>query len=611
MSLFDSISFDDFDPRVSKRAPSGLANLAECVNPQYTVKRCGTTQHGFVTPEPSPTDTTPRRESFALSVEDGGTYYSGSSGSSYTSHSGCGAPSQLTPGSSAATSRRQSVMIPESQYYLSAISSSPSIRPQGPKKAAATDQFSLQQSPHGSYFASTDTASLTTDGTAGCEPGGPSSLARQWESYDASSLYEREEQPVQIDEPTDWRTNIALEYDNLIAAQVSPTLDVSQPLFGGPQATIFGRAALQPNAEAYNAAGNNAPSLGPPFAGYPGKWCTDIELIDADVMTSDAIPRHSYPDSIPGRQPLNDSSHHTQRSRSALLKHYNTATSSDDDMEYVPVVSKDRKRRPNQSQRATCKAAPSSRPHVYGMLKREGQRCDYKCNRPERLKRHQLSVHAEFPEMHPCAFDGCKDRKTGRHREILARSDNLRAHYTKTHFRYGSSEKGGKNERKSMKAAHDMGLHEYDDRWTLLLEPNENVEPKMNVNHEIKDFLHVWKMLGYSILETRDIKVKDVAPDWEGSEDATLQRFDPRWRALWDKTLTYEKTLTRGKDMQETEAQGLLGVTMLETEAMGIDHLDPRWIVMLRGGMSVEQSEKLGVKHRNPMWKEFARRRAR
>lgn len=99
--------------------------------------------------------------------------------------------------------------------------------------------------------------------------------------------------------------------------------------------------------------------------------------------------------------------------------------------------------------------------------------CDYACNRPEHLRRHEASKHCkEFdggPEMLPCAFEGCKDRRTGRHREIQARMDNLKAHYTKTHFRYGNSEKGGKNDRKSMKEAYEMGLSEYDSRWTLLL----------------------------------------------------------------------------------------------------------------------------------------------
>ena len=159
-----------------------------------------------------------------------------------------------------------------------------------------------------------------------------------------------------------------------------------------------------------------------------------------------------------------------------------------------------------------------------------------------------------------------------------------------------------------MKAALEKGLRIYDSRWAFL------TDNKMDVNKEIEDdkgnicFLHVWKMLGYSILETRDIKVKDVYPEWKVTEgrtaDEKLQTFDPRWKALLGGTLTFEKAMDRGKHMDESEAQGLLGVTMLETEAMGIKHLDPRWTMLLSGRMSVEQSEKLGVK-------QIARRRAR
>ena len=601
---------DDFSLNGSKRTYGSLANVAECVNPQCTDKRYGTTQLEFTTPEPSPTGVTPRRESFALS-ENRSTYFSNSSASSFLSLSGRGTPSQLTPGSSASSSRRQSMLLPESQqcYF-----SSPSSRPQRPKRAAATDQCPLQESSPGSYIASTDAESLITDGAAVCTPGGEFTMVidgytgrapRQWQSYgpqnDTLPLYERAAQPAQIDESTIWGRGLGTDFSIPMAAPTSHTLEPGQPLFGDTQPTIFG-AVSQPNTAAYDSADSsspNAPSLEPPFELCPGEYDPEVEFADDYMVSNAPTVRRSY---LPIRQPPKDSSHNSKRSRGSPLKIYTLSPSSDDELEYDHAASpifKSRNRRQKQRQ-GTAYKIEKDKPH-------RCRCCPYACNRPEHLRRHEESKHrGEDLIMLPCAFPGCKDRKLDKHREIIARFDNLKAHYTKTHFKYGSTEKGGKNERKSMKAAQEMGLSIYDQRWTLLL------HEKMNVNHEIEDFLHVWKMLGYSIRETRDTRVKDVAPDWPAPEDETLQRYDPRWKALWNGTLTFDQAMDVGKDMKESEAQGLLGVTMLETEEMGIKHLDVRWVHMDNGRMSVEQSEKLGVKQRNPVWKDLiARRKAR
>ena len=602
---------DDFSLNGSKRTYGSLANVAECVNPQCTDKRYGTTQLEFMTPEPSPTGVTPRRESFALS-ENRSTYFSGSSASSFLSLSGRGTPSQLTPGSSASSSRRQSILSPESQHcYFS----SPSNRPQRPKRAAVNDQCPLQESFPESHIASTDATSSITDSAAVCTPGSEFTMVidgctgrapRQWQSYgppnEALSLYERATQPAQIDESTIWGRGLGADFSIPIAAPTSHTFEPGQPLFGDTHPMIFERAVSQPNASAYDSTDSsspNAPSLEPPFELCPGECDTEVQFADDFMVSNTPTARRSY---LPIRQPPKDSSHNVKRSRGSQLKIYTLSPSSDDDLEYDhagPSIFKSRNRRQKQRQ-GTAYKVEKDKPH-------RCRRCPYACNRPEHLRRHEDSKHrGEDVVMLPCAFHGCKDRKTDGHREIQSRSDNLKAHYTRTHFRYGITEKGGKNERKSMKAAQEMGLSIYDERWTLLL------DRKMDVNHEIKDFLHVWKMLGYSIRETRDTRVKDVAPDWPGPEDETLQKYDPRWKALWNGTLTFDQAMDVGKDMKESEAQGLLGVTMLETEEMDIKHLDVRWVHMDNGRMSVEQSEKLGVKQKNPVWKDLiARRKAR
>lgn len=412
--------------------------------------------------------------------------------------------------------------------------------------------------------------------------------SRQWQSYDpqtaSPSLY-RTLQAAQIDESISWKLNSPM------AAQAAHAFDFDQPLFVNAHPTTFESTPSQPDRDAYNTESNtspNAPSLAPPFEYGGGKHNADMGLPNHDIesdVAATGLP--SFCDVF---------SHSTPTCNDKC------SPPTDDGLRRHHALPRSHNKKHKQSRGATCEWGSYNR-----SLKTKSHRCqvplcDYACNRPEHLRRHEKSLHMK-DEYLPCAFPGCIDPKTLKQREINSRQDNLKMHYTKTHFKYGASEKGGKNDRKSMKAAHEMGLSTYDHRWKLLL------EGKMNVNQEIEENLHVWKMLGYSILETRNIKVKDVAPEWQTSGDEPLQKYDPRWKALWDGSLTFEKAIDTGRYMKESEAQGLLGVTMLETEAMGIKHLDPRWTVMLSGRMSVEQSEKLGVKHRNPVWKDSGTRR--
>ena len=486
------------------------------------------------------------------------------------------------------------MLLPESQQcYLSAISSSPSNRLQGPDGILAIDQCPLQESSPRSSFPVTDAASLFNNGTTSYVPGDELDVStypftgnesRQWSSYTfPTSLCGRKAQAAQI--------------DGLTSPSHNP-VTFSQLLYP-PEPTIF------PLMQDYGTGRNpspNTPSLKPPIE-MRKPYNTDEEF-HGMISRAETARQRRYDSNMPAQSPDESFS-----------------LASDDDQE------DDHGKRTNRNKKLRLHIDYKKVSHIKPHRCPEAE-CTYACNRPEHLKRHRNSKHAEGedgPEMHPCQFDGCNDRKTGKHREIQARPDNLKAHYTKTHFKYGNSEKGGKNQRKSMKAAWEMGLHIHDQRWALLL------SGIMDVNQDFistassigrkdattekadnKDFLYVWKMLGYSILETRDIVVKNVAPDWpDGEGDNTLQKYDPRWRALWDGTLTYDKAMMTGHNMDESKAQGLLGVTMLETEAMGIRDLDPRWKEMLNSRMSVEVSEELGVKQRNPVWINSTRRRAR
>lgn len=171
-------------------------------------------------------------------------------------------------------------------------------------------------------------------------------------------------------------------------------------------------------------------------------------------------------------------------------------------------------------------------------------------------------------------------------KSIKDRPDNMRAHLKHTHFTYGKTESGGKNKRFSMRHSQEMGLRLEDERWTLLLQ------------HAITfGDTETWfyKMLGYSIKDTAEIAVRDIAPEWEGAEDAMLKDFDPRWKQLLSGNMTFEQAMERGRFMPEEEKEGILGVDMATSEQMGLRDLDPRWKCLDEGKMSLEMCEKLEV----------------
>ena len=237
--------------------------------------------------------------------------------------------------------------------------------------------------------------------------------------------------------------------------------------------------------------------------------------------------------------------------------------------------------------------------------------------RPEHWQRH-LKTHAEKKEKLPCPL--CK-------KTIDNRKDNLKAHITNTHFRRPEKKKTeNMNDRFTMKQLFEKQLVDLVDEdseakwleffgkeittgsreevWKLVrgMDPrfgkllandmtiHDREKTKSDKQGECTGKLtRLWTMMGWSIAETQEIRVTDIAADWEGPEHATLWELDPRRRALEDGTLKLE------------DAE-FLGVDMFESKEMGFEHCDPRWQTLHAGQMSVEDSEKYGVKHLNPQW---------
>ena len=217
-------------------------------------------------------------------------------------------------------------------------------------------------------------------------------------------------------------------------------------------------------------------------------------------------------------------------------------------------------------------------------------KCPYAPNRNERLERH-MRTHEKKEARTPHKCEICT-------KEFHDRPDNLKAHMKSTHFKYGVSEKGAKNPRYTMKYSMETNTRMWDDRWTQLL----NGELRFG---DTKD--RSWKMLGYSIKETEVIKVKDLVPEWEGPDETTLKKFDPRWNKLLEGDMTFEQAMEIGYKMPETEKEGILGVDMMTSKEMGLQELDPRWKRLFGGSMSVEESAKLGVKE---LWSSVIEKKA-
>ena len=222
--------------------------------------------------------------------------------------------------------------------------------------------------------------------------------------------------------------------------------------------------------------------------------------------------------------------------------------------------------------------------------------CNMKFARPEHLSRHRKSIHDENVKTFPCVVPDCMEKDRITHKTLKARGDNLAPHYQNTHFKWGNSEKSGKNRRISLKESYELGLASCDNRWNRYLEGRIKID--------VHDPAHPceWKMLGYSIKETQEILVKQLFPKEDVPDGTTLKAYDHRWGKMIDGTMDYETAMATGNDILTKPEHGALGVTMKETEEMGIKDIDVRWKVLLNGRMSIEDSEILGVKHLNPAW---------
>ena len=245
--------------------------------------------------------------------------------------------------------------------------------------------------------------------------------------------------------------------------------------------------------------------------------------------------------------------------------------------------------------------------------------CDLRFQRPEHLKRHRGSVHALAPLWFPCLVPTCFEKDKVTRKRIKARGDNVTMHYRNTHFKQGNSENSGKNDRVSMKDAYLLSLTTSPKTFDLLkldFRFDRLFSGKISIDIDEDKHCGQWKMLGWSIKETRDLNVRDLFRDtvydtrvreqffqsWHDYDNAMMKHFDFRWHKMIDGTLTYEAAMTTAKHFIKDRRLGLLGVSMQETEEMGMAHMDPRWIKMRRGEMSIEDSDELGVKEVNPVY---------
>ena len=567
-----------------------------CVNPQYTDKRYHTSRENqssiipttFMTPCPSRPNPNPRCPSLILSDATASCNVGPSSASSTSSFSS--SPGYPTPSSSsvstASSSRRHSGIYSDSQQYcLSDSSPTPAFRPGKSKSSLSVDQYSFQEP-------------LTADPQSICSNARPFDGAGDVVSSNADNEFlvhvndyaERAQMGWQDGEnhlnalpdyelPGQTKASPYLGVDlmsNFSGSLAARTDDCSQSFVDYQQPSIFSnvlssQGVMPPCTD---------PTSNPSPLGEPFQYDLGTSKDDMSASSDDDEDDEGYSTGL--------ATNTCGNVKSFVLKRKSPKRLS----------SKKRHRSIHYDRYGTRSSICT---FTLGGYDRACDRpdktpCSYACNRREHLHRHVLAKHTEFPEPYECAFPDCIDKKTGKRRIIMARNDNFKAHYTRTHFSYGTTEKSGKNRRKSMKVSFENGLRESDNRWTRML------AGKLTMDPNIKGFLSVWKMMGYSIRETREIRVKDVAPDWQGPDETTLEAFDPRWKALKNGTLDYEQAMSVGIDMAETAQQGLLGVTMSETKEMGIDHLDVRWNLLLSGEMSIEDSEKLGVKHENPAW---------
>lgn len=542
----------------------GNLDMFQYVNPQDTNNQyCrprddqpSIVSKGLMTPPQPIIDSSSRRPSLIL-ANTAASYNAGPGSASSTSSfdSSPGFPSSCpSSASTAPSSRRQSAICPDNQqqYYLPATSPSPLFRSGLPKETWSINQQFLQNP------FSTDDQGIKS-GAASFAFGGDAVTSDPDDDPIAANdpqMAWQERNTVNYSTPAyglEDRTLTMDLFSNVNGSLAPRPIRYSHAAFESPQSSIFPNIISQDLVSSQSTAIPSTLVLGPSWEHQPGEQDHDISCSDDEdpQYIQTMVPRRPRKTSITRGSPV-------------------TTDGSKLQCQYCPLLS------------------PPKR---------------YACNRQEHMKRHFAAKHPvesrTVQDVYTCEFSDCIDKKTGKRKVIVARGDNFTAHYTKTHFSYGNTEKSGKNVRKSMKMSIERGLRSVDPRWKFMLAGKMRVGENLKSMSDDKpgqSFLSVWKMVGYSIKETREIKVKDIAADWQGPDNTTLDKFDCRWKALKDRTLEYEQAMSVGTNMLETPKQGLLGVDMMESKEMGLVGNDPRWIELRSGRMSIEDAEKLGVK---------------
>lgn len=524
--------------------------LPKFINPQHTDKLFsdGRLEHPFSTPRiphglPSPfaSISAPVSPSSPLESSESSQPYSFELASAPSMNS---SPSYPTPSSSNTSSRRHSLISPESQhFYVPEPVSSPTP---GPRRSRGGQQAYYGGLKH--FQALADTLITTTDPFNGQTP--------QTNHAEAEVMH---------DPTLDW------QYVGSVHSQQEPGLSMDmQGCLGLDLSAGFDASMCNQLTESGVKHKPDSSSI-PPFMTAPARYRTSNQSQISGI--------HNISPTM-----LAAPCEHAARASNRFTRSQSLNPCN---------LRQGRKHGSNSIKRrkASRKPDPPWRAEVVERQRNNGHRCP-ECGvwfrRPEHLKRHvRKHLSIEQTVLLPCCFaPDCNQR-------IKDRQDNLRAHLNSTHFKYGKTERGGKNRRYSMRDTMALGLRNEDPRWTLLLEGRIRFGDTEN---------GYWKMLGYSIKETQEIRVKDLIPEWDGPEEMTFQQFDPRWKKLLEGDMTFEQAMEKGAWMQEADSEGLLGVDMKTSEMMGLKKLDPRWRKLLEGGMNVETSDKLGVSHLNPQW---------
>ena len=587
--------------------------MNQFVNPQDTDKRYGCPQFdltysglrassGDTKPTVSRAESGFRRPS--LTISDTRSLDS----STFESSPGCLTPCTPVSATSTSSSRRQSMAMPaQQQYYLSPGSPSPLSRSPRSKRIASTDHYSLQQ-PFTPEAPITMTAFMINSGPSYCLEEHFPMMNNEYTTNTPNGLpchqanddfMSRCEQVIHPDSTASLSADMARNFSFAMGGQVK---DFPHPYVDSSQTQLYGAGVPSFEVDLPHMAidpMDAVRSLDAPFE-Y-SKDESETHFAEDDTLSNTIMPSVSG-----GRKPSTRS--RKKRSYTRMSETSEQSSSFSSEMSSKRSSAKPRKSDPTKKPKRSgwsTRLVVGSSDKKHPCTECNSQGLNVRFVRPEHLVRHKKSHHeGDKTIWHACRVHDCIDA-SGKQKKIKARGDNLAPHYINTHFSWGNSDKSGKNRRISLKESHEIGLIDKDSRWVRFLEGNITMDG--NPKGE-------WKMLGYSIAETQSIKVKDIISTsstlsqlWDGQtlpEDTTLKDFDFRWKMLMEGSMDFDTAMADGHKMKELERKdrGLLGVSMLESEEMGLRDVDPRWLRLLSGEMMEEESKILGVNHLNPAW---------